>query len=573
MVAALVIGPAGTAVADPGLGDGGPIMPLSQVQPGMQCTGETVVQGTTISSFDVQVISVVDQPGEGPRILIRVSGPAVDQSGIAEGFSGSPVYCPDSTGTPENIGAISEGVGQYGNQVGLATPIQQMLGEPVLPPSSAAVLRAKARPLLGPLTVAGLSPAFMNVLERAGQKAGRTVIGDPAGPGPVFGVQQLVPGASVSASYSTGDVAMGGIGTVAYRDGNTVYAFGHELDGAGRRSLLLQDAYVYDVIDDPNIVSGDTSYKLAAAGHVVGTLTSDTPDAVIGQVGAPPTTIPVTVTANDLDTGNTLTEQSQVADETDVGMPLGTSLLDMIAPLQVGQAATDIYNGPPANESGRMCLTVALRESPQPLRFCNRYVGTGSPGDQAELPPGLGLLSSSDVANALTLLDQEQFATLHVTGVNARIYAQRGLHEATILSARASRRRVRQGQRVTIHLLVRQYRGPLKRLSFSIRIPRHVHGLQQVTIGDAASLGLNPSPASASLANELAQALGAPPGAASGGTPPTSISGLRSAFAAIPQYDGLLMRFGRRAPKRVYRNPNLLISGDAIVAFVVRKRR
>ena len=109
-------------------------MPLAQVQPGMQCTGETVIQGTTISSFNVQVIDIVEQPGEGPRILVQVSGPAVDPSGVAEGFSGSPVYCPDSFGTLENAGAISEGIGQYGNNVVLVTPIEQMLGEPVDPP-------------------------------------------------------------------------------------------------------------------------------------------------------------------------------------------------------------------------------------------------------------------------------------------------------------------------------------------------------------------------------------------------------------------------------------------------------
>ena len=34
-----------------------------------------------------------------------------------------------------------------------------------------------------------------------------------------------------------------------------------------------------------------------------------------------------------------------------------------------------------------MCVTVLLRESRQPLRFCNRYVGTGSPGNYGLLPP------------------------------------------------------------------------------------------------------------------------------------------------------------------------------------------
>ncbi len=42
-----------------------PIMPLSQVQPGMQCTGETVISGIAISSFAVNVMSVVQAPPQG----------------------------------------------------------------------------------------------------------------------------------------------------------------------------------------------------------------------------------------------------------------------------------------------------------------------------------------------------------------------------------------------------------------------------------------------------------------------------------------------------------------------------
>ena len=66
----------GTAAADGGL-----ILPISQVQAGMNCIGETVVHGTTISSFNVHVIDIVQDPVEGPRILVSVSGPAVDATG------------------------------------------------------------------------------------------------------------------------------------------------------------------------------------------------------------------------------------------------------------------------------------------------------------------------------------------------------------------------------------------------------------------------------------------------------------------------------------------------------------
>src|SRR5437763_16110352 len=89
---------------------GDPIMPLSQVHKGMHCTAYSVIQGTDISSFNADVIDVTED-----GILINSSGPAVDSTGIGEGFSGSPIYCKDSQGVARVIGAIAAGIGDYGN--------------------------------------------------------------------------------------------------------------------------------------------------------------------------------------------------------------------------------------------------------------------------------------------------------------------------------------------------------------------------------------------------------------------------------------------------------------------------
>src|SRR5690606_29530560 len=104
---------------------GDPTMPLSQVQAGMQCTGYSVIHGTEISSFDVQVLEVAagDATGGQGRILVQASGPAVDATGLGPGFSGSPIYCPDGAGVQRVIGAISEAIGEFGGLVVLATPI------------------------------------------------------------------------------------------------------------------------------------------------------------------------------------------------------------------------------------------------------------------------------------------------------------------------------------------------------------------------------------------------------------------------------------------------------------------
>src|SRR3954470_11684548 len=121
------------ALADPAAAaaQGDPVMPLSQVQRGMHCTALSVIHGTAISSFDTEVLDVISgDAADDARILIRVSGPAVDETGIGPGFSGSPIYCTDGDGVSRNIGAISEGIGEYGNKVGLATPMQHILARP-----------------------------------------------------------------------------------------------------------------------------------------------------------------------------------------------------------------------------------------------------------------------------------------------------------------------------------------------------------------------------------------------------------------------------------------------------------
>src|ERR1700754_2634692 len=118
---------------------GDPIMPLADVHAGMHCTGYSVIRGTDISSFAVDVVDVADGYGlpTAPAILVTVSGPAVDATGIGPGFSGSPIYCPDSTGVMRNIGAISESVGAYGGKEALATPIESILATPVDAPPKA----------------------------------------------------------------------------------------------------------------------------------------------------------------------------------------------------------------------------------------------------------------------------------------------------------------------------------------------------------------------------------------------------------------------------------------------------
>jgi hypothetical protein len=549
-----------------------PITPLSDIHRGLHCTALTVVQGTDIASFDVDVLDVLaDAGGTGARILVHVSGPAVDATGLAEGFSGSPVYCPDANGVVGNAGAISATVGQYGEDVGLVTPIEQMLGLRVHPPSSVRIapkLLRGARPLATPLVVSGLAPSLGQWVERVGAAHGRTVLATASGPLGAFPPQPLVPGASVSVLQSSGAVVAGGVGTVTYRDGATVYAFGHPMDSAGRRALMLGDAYVFTVIGNPIGLPPLASYKLAAPGHVLGTLSNDASDGIVGTVGASSPTIPVTATVRDRDRHRTLRQRTAVADETDVGNPTGSSGLSEIAPLAVAQAVTSAFDGAPGLETGQLCLHVSIRElHGRTLRFCKRYVASGAV--DPSVPPPLGLLMANDVSRAIGEIDAARFGLLHVTGLTAGATIERGLRLGTILDVRGPRT-VHPGHTARIALLVRVVRGPLMTIHVKLAIPRDVpHGTQTIRLVGTPVEGTDGGDTGSGALAALLSVFGGEGDSGPGDA--QSPAELVSAFDALGGYDGVTARM-RGDEWQAYRDPRMRLDGRALLQVRVAGR-
>lgn len=567
------------AVPAPAQAAGDPIMPLSEVRSGMQCTGLSVVRGTDVASFNIEVLDVVagQQGSPAPRILVRASGPAVDATGIGPGFSGSPIYCPDSNGVSRSIGAISESIGEYGGKVVLATPIEAIVGETPDPPATArrdpAMLRS-ARELAAPLTIAGLHPALARRVTEAGRRAGRTVLAVPPGPLGTFPPQQLRPGSAVSVGTATGDIAIGAIGTVAYVDGPTVWAFGHPFEGTGPRSLLLQDAYVYTVVNNPFGVDPAVTYKLASPGHDLGTLSNDAVAAVVGRTGALPRTVPIKVVAEDVAANRTRTVELRAADEAPLGFPSGASALSLVTPLAVTEAGTEALRGIPSRLSASMCVRIELEERERPIRFCNRYVSGSSPGGDAG---GLGAMMT-DVSSALSFLDAYNFGPLRLTKVEANLELRRGLRQAYMVRARAPRR-VRRGSRVPIRLTVRRVNGPQQTVRFRMRVPRSLpEGLVEMELrGTAAELFTD------ELIIDFDELLsaGEEEGPDPGDPGPTTVEELAAAIESLRRFDGVSARFrrtGRRrtiadVPRALRRN-DARISGRTTVRFrVIGQRR
>lgn len=569
--AAALLTPSAAHAADP-------IMPLAEVRAGAQCTGLSVVRGTAISSFAVEVLDVLD-PGrpDVARILVRVSGPAVDATGLGPGFSGSPILCPGADGVARNIGAISESIGEYGGKVGLATPIEAILAQPVVPPSPSEAearsaraarrgpeaARYDSRPLAAPLTLGGVRASVGRAFTRAAAAAGRVLYQAPVAGGRVpFPPQPLRPGAAMSVGLAAGDISLGAVGTVAYEDAGNVWAFGHPFDGAGRRSLVLQDAFVHTVVNNPIAAPDLQTYKLASPGNSVGTVTGDGVSAITGQVGAPPAGFPLRVTARDRDTGRLRSVSAQVADEADVGLPTGASSLAIVGAAAVAEAASIVLGGSPARQSGEMCVEVALRELRRPLRFCNTYAVSG-PGPGAIVAPIVG-----DFAQAAGALDAYRFGDLHPTNVEVGLRLRRGTRQAFIEEASAPFV-ARRGRSLRVRLGLR-HTGTGRRTTRTIRVrvPRDTpRGERTLTLtGTPADTGGEPD----DLGDGLVLLFGAEEDGGEDDPGPTTLGEVRDAFEEVERDDGVSARFSDGPDREVFRDPGLRISGRARVPVSVR---
>jgi hypothetical protein len=533
-----------TLLAGPALAQGDPIMPLDQVERGMQCDGRSVFRGTTVETFNVEILDVIEPSGGfGAGILFRAYGPPVEETGLGFGFSGSPIYCPDSNGTMRVIGAVSMGIEDYGNDVALATPIEDMLGLPAEPPPDARpATRAErnAEPWTTPMMVAGAGRAVRGALWSAARKAGVPLIHSPATASQVATGTDLVPGSAVAASLSSGAIGLNSIGTVTYRDGDRLWAFGHPLDSAGERSLLMQGAFVHHVVGNPNPPGFNIgTYKLASAGDLAGTLDFDGTFAVSGELGALPTTIPVVVDAagpaGDLGKATTL-----VADESPLNHPSGFAALSLTTSIAVSDRVFTALGSSGGRSFGRMCMRIDIEERDKPMRFCNRYIGDG------QFLGGTEIAMGGDATTAATLVERFDRFQLHVERLRVRLEVGEGLRFAELRGATAPRR-VRPGERIPVRITYQLPREKPQSSTFSIRVPPGLKpGRRMLRIS-----GSGADPGDASL--EAIFGAGLSPEDAffffgDGPRSPTTVTKLARAIGDIHRYDGIRATF--RKPRR-----------------------
>ncbi len=434
----------------------------------------TVVRGTDIVTFPVTVLDVQhssDAPG-GALILVRAEGPLIDATGgVAEGMSGSPVYVTGADGVARVMGAVAYGSGDQANVIVGVTPIEQMIDSdaglranervPAAGPAKplrlvrdraaarAAERRDPGRRALYPLerwTIAGASRPLVGPLSAELARSGVRL--DSIGPRTMRPPVPLVPGASVTALLSGGDLVLGAVGTVTYVDGPTVLGFGHPFTGAGPTRFLMGDAYVFQTIAAP--ITG-SSYKLAEPGNLQGMIVGDRTDGITGRLG-PVEGIAGTATAQNVSRGTTSTVRTTIAPD-DRTAPI-------IAALLQDEPAIRTTDG---LARGTMSLRVRI-ESPAlktPFVYRNLYAAEGD----------VVTLASGTAARIASIMLQNGVKRLPISAITIDERLETTVRAARIVGARIAPRRVAAGGRAVLFLRIQPWRAAQRTIRVPVRIP------------------------------------------------------------------------------------------------------
>jgi hypothetical protein len=427
------------------------LMAVEEIKPGMTGIGKTVIQGTSIENFDVEVLSILKQKGStGDKILVRVSGDVIDKTGgIASGMSGSPVYIEGKL-----IGAIAYGWAMTDRRIGMVTPIYEMLkigatsaadGENELPANE-----TKAQVLSTPLMVSGLGERALEKLKEQLKPFNLTPVITGAAGEAANTKTELEPGSAMGVQLMRGDIDMTAVGTVTYRDGDKILGFGHPFLKRGNVGYFLTTAYIHQTI--PSL---DTSFKLGTALDLAGTISQDRGNGIFGKTGSYPHNIPLRVHVKDLDTGRENELFVQVIQDEQISASLVTT-----AALQAIEQTLD--------RTGLGTSWVKME-----------ILGRNLPGDKIVRenmffhPADIGAGSLGEMLEGLAIILNNPFQPVEIIDVKLDVAVEQEVRIAKIEQAQAKITTGKPGDTVPICVTLKPFRGEAIQETINFTIPAH----------------------------------------------------------------------------------------------------
>lgn len=414
-----------------------PFMSVSEVKEGMHGVAHTVVHGTELSSFDVDVLGVLKNKGAtgGDLVLIKVSGPVIDETnGIAQGMSGSPVYI-----NGKLLGAIAYGYNQSGGRIGMVTPIEDMVKlwsvedtseDTVLPAPSGDLV-----PLETPLMASGYTGDALNFLSEKMKDFHMTPYAASTA-GSDDTAYPLEAGGSVAASLVTGDLKLGAIGTVTYVDGDHIVAFGHPFMNKGNAGYFMQNSYIFTVVP-----STYAPFKLGSVGAEVGAITQDRGPGISGISGEVPPFVALHTQVQD--------EDIKESRNLNVRMIDSENLLPTLTATSVYDAVSDTMT---RTGGGTVSFDYTLYPTDMKLKPFTRKNMYWSSTD-------IAARSVDEIYNVLRILEQNRFKPYDLRQIKVNMSVTEDRKTAQLLDATASPIIVSPGDTIYLRIRLQPYRG------------------------------------------------------------------------------------------------------------------
>jgi len=268
------------------LGDNSKYFPIQSVKRNMEGVGKSVFYGTKIENFNVEVVDVVIGKNIAQSyIVVKVTDEKLKKmGGISAGMSGSPIFFDGKI-----AGALAYSWETKDNLIGVVTPIETMLklweNLPDMP-------TMKALPSSVIFTI-GLGERAGKKLQEKENLFSRKIISLPK---ILFSQRQsdqgieLQPGSAVGVQLIRGDVDVVSLGTLTWREGNKIIAFGHPFLHQGKVNYFLSSMYV-----NFSLEGKDFPFKVGTPIEPVGIIDEDRSAGIAGRLGVMPEVIKASI--------------------------------------------------------------------------------------------------------------------------------------------------------------------------------------------------------------------------------------------------------------------------------------
>jgi hypothetical protein len=473
---------------------------VDDLRAGMKGYGRTVMKGTKIESFDVEVIGVLKNTSPGrDMVLCRLAGLGLEKTGVIAGMSGSPVYIdgklvgavayawafgkePIAGVTPfcqmhdyveayEKRDLVEQ---QKPTRIGLRSPLR-VAGQDFESVTVSTGADPKDRPddglwmtpLQTPLVGSGFTPHSLRLMRDRFPGGGLVPMQGGGVSGKVTEKEcapKIEPGSALSVALITGDFDLSGIGTTTHVEGKRVYGWGHPFFGLGNCEFPLMTGYTHTIYPRQSV-----SFKIGSPVKTVGVINADVSTCIAGWLGRQPDMLPVKMTVTREIGREPQTFRVNIARQRNMLATLVYTVLTN---------SVDMEGELPDELTAELKTRIEI-EGQRPVEINDTFSGSSFSGGRA--PQAL----YSQVAGVINLLNFNSYRPVRIQKIECETTIKAGRRTADIEAVELDSETYAPGETVKGTVFLRPYKGNQRRVPVSLQLPADLpEGTYTATVCD-----------------------------------------------------------------------------------------